>query len=376
MTAALEMRRRQVIVMAAFALACDKEQGRSTHLVVSSEPSCAKCSIEKRKLFTIGGPHDSLDVLPYMLTVARDSRGLVYVGPTKAQKILIYDSTGTLLVSFGREGKGPGEFAGISGFVIGPADSLVVVDQNGVLAFSPDRIYIRKAPSLINAQAYSLLLLPNGELARGMVRWDTSSPVRVTRGDSAPLAFGRSDADSGQGYMTLSFPVIFAGRKGSIWVPRNLEYRLDEWTLRGEHLRSITRRAEWFPKWAVEDIRANQKGTLRYEDGPRPWLEGAYQDSEGLIWTYAGRGDEEWKSVTLLKKQGTRPYTELAPETRNDFYDTVIEVIDPDNGRLLTSLRADEVLRPVLGSKFVWGYRIDADGELYIDIWSLSLRRQ
>ena len=61
--------------------------------------------------------------------VAADSQGNVFVADRGQNLIYAFDSAGKLLQSFGRKGRGPGEFLDIEQIFIGPDDKVYVLDR-------------------------------------------------------------------------------------------------------------------------------------------------------------------------------------------------------------------------------------------------------
>lgn len=185
-------------------------------------------------------------------SVASDSRGRVYVLDGMAQEVRVFDRTGAYSHSMGGEGRGPSEFSGASVLSLGSGDTLTVLDD-GLMRFSvfaPDATLVRNhrreivgtGPPLrssLDGGGYLdwAMAFPDGRMgarvfvhpvryAPDFARADTFPPIETTQrmvsGGRMPLLdFG-------------SFPVVTAGRDGSVWFAHSHEYRIYHRSLLGD----------------------------------------------------------------------------------------------------------------------------------------------
>jgi len=131
---------------------------------------------------------------------------------------------------------------------------------------------------------------------------------------------------------------------------------LEEWDSSGRLLRTITREVEWFEPW-FEPPAANAR-----EQAPPPSPIGVYQDGEGLLWTLVHVADANWRPLPPGDvTEGGLTVTTM--QQRNRLHDTMVEVIDPESGRLLSSLRLDAYVRGFAGRGIVYSYVEDELGE-------------
>ncbi len=98
-------------------------------------------------------------------SVRRLSDGRIVVANTGTNELRVYDKTGRHLVTMGRKGEGPGEFAGLGPVIVGAGDTLLAYDGNlkRVSLFTPDGVFVRSF-SLAFAQGFPQL---EGEFADG-----------------------------------------------------------------------------------------------------------------------------------------------------------------------------------------------------------------
>ena len=100
--------------------------------------------------FVLGGlgtPDDSAHLIWYILDAVPLSDGRVaMLAPMGDHKVLVFESSGRLSASFGRRGRGPGEFRNPLRIQILPGDTIAVWDQafGPVYYFGPSGILLRE----------------------------------------------------------------------------------------------------------------------------------------------------------------------------------------------------------------------------------------
>jgi hypothetical protein len=342
---------------------------------VASKVTCPTCVIEIRKVATIGGPNDTVAFEDGLFNVARDSRGRFHVGPAKSGLIAVYDSVGRFIRTVGRIGKGPGEFQHVIGFGIGH-DTLIVLDHSGTIVLSPDYSHVRLGGRPYG-QATRVVLLPGGSLAVAKVQIRDKQPIELFDGKGKVVrSFGNAKPETDPLQEIANYRGLFQGKGGRLWVTRWSAYVLEEWDTTGTHLRSFARDAEWFRSATKEDLASMARGRSKDQD-PISSLWAVHQDPDGMVWTFSNTADPNWKSAPLQLTQGEGgSFKSLAPENYAKYWDTVVEVLDPGTGHLLAVKRLDAQMRAVQGGPFLFNFRYDRDGETYIDIWELKLKRK
>ena len=99
-----------------------------------------------------------------------------------------------------------------------------------------------------------------------------------------------------------------------------------------------------------------------------------FSDSTGLLWVAIHVADDRWReAMSVVRGMYGRRTTGVGDPVK--YVDTIIEVIDPRDNRLVTTQRFDEQLRFVGESGYAYGYRLDEDGVPYIDLYRLIVRR-
>lgn len=83
------------------------------------------------KLFTLneGLSMDDPGYLFYPSVIETDSRGNIYVGDKQLKQVFMFDPEGSFIRTFGRQGRGPGEFNELTDIAITDNDELLVLDR-------------------------------------------------------------------------------------------------------------------------------------------------------------------------------------------------------------------------------------------------------
>lgn len=82
-----------------------------------------------KQLFSISPEVDEPGYLLAPSTLTTDSKGRIFIGDTKRKKVLMYSENGEFRQSFGRAGRGPGEFNRLIDIDINESGQLLALDQ-------------------------------------------------------------------------------------------------------------------------------------------------------------------------------------------------------------------------------------------------------
>ena len=376
---------RALTAASVLSLAVDSVTAQTVRTISGSVAACESCALEVTKIVTIGRATDSVLVMNAS-TIAADSRGGFYVGPVSTPgAIAVYDSSGALLGTIGRQGSGPGEFGEIVAVWVGHGDTLFVLDARPrrLTVLSPEHRIVRTAA--IGLQSAFRHTLPDGRL---VIPGRVLSPDRVGR----PLhlyapdgrflrSFGRTQAALGV-RPPVTTSVVGGGQGDQFWVAYQGRYALELWTADGNQpIRTLVRTIDWFP---VHEPRLPAFG----EDGaPLPQVIGLQESRAGLLWVTVAIADTAWLRSRGDEKFGreTCPPRQVCPTyvpPTGDLYrvfDGRIEIIDPVSARLLMtrSLPGPALfVRPPTGDAAMLStIREDAGGHLQFDVWSIRLIR-
>ncbi len=309
-------------------------------LVLSSPPSCEACRIELREVARLGDAADPASVradggtMPCL--VARDpGGGFLMSGPVGGGQVVRYDSEGRWSATLGRAGEGPGEFGRDLAVFIGSSDSIYVVDNSRyrISVFEPGGGFLGSFP--MPDRAAASVPLSSGHLLLHFRPTDSTEGQEdlfhiVDPSGAEQARFGRSTRSPAE----VDRWTVGAHPDGGFWAGSQWEYEFSHWTRSDSLIRTITRDVDWFPagvEWSQERF-----SDLYVSEPAPPQLMHIATDDHGLVWTYSWVPDRNWapNSVQLPTPDWTR---------RN--FDTVIEVIDLEEGVVLAALRSDELLR-------------------------------
>ena len=341
--------------------------------------SCASCRIvvTPRRTLQRGG---DADVIGIPLAVRRDRAGRYWLMQWMSAPRL-FDSTGSFLRTIGRRGAGPGEYSNPIDAVELPGDSMLIVDDHAVRATVLD-------PKL---EPIRQVVLPgSGQLRPGAIPewptalivnvWETDwrrpvGPIRrlTLAGPRAAIAesFGAegrplSPDEDPEGY------VVARAGPDRLWSTQSALYRLSLWSMRGQKLTTLERRAPWFPPPPTSGM-----GSPTMPPSPR--IRTMYQDADGLLWVFitvaSPRWREYWPPAPPRGRGGELGERASSVEATERLYVTRVEVLDPAAGRVVARTDLDFWVIDAAAGQQLAIYRVDANDEPLVTIADFALRR-
>lgn len=340
---------------------------------IAEAPICASCTIETERLVRIGGADDpgALSTTSVVQRLRDGSWVLSHIN--NASSLTVYDSTGRFVRTVGRKGGGPGEYGFIGVILRGPGDSVHVFDQDNLRwsILAPDLRFSRSVRLPIGSFtdvefAGEGRVLLNAQASR---RPFAGVPLHLVSAEGELLrSFGTRDAKIDRNRPSAHLRTISQVTDGRVWVAHISRYRLEEWTLKGEMLRQLDREVDWFPPGGSI--------TNRPGEAPRPVLLDVWLDAGGRLWTLIRVADPKWADAQTERGrlQGIIPVVGYSSETR--YYDSIIEVIDPDSGRLIASRRFDEYIYNFNQDGHYNAYHATDEGEPFVEVWRAAVVRK
>jgi hypothetical protein len=129
------------------------------------------------------------------------------------------------------------------------------------------------------------------------------------------------------------------------------------------------REAPWFTPW--DNPSPYRQDLVK----PVPLILGLYQDRDGLIWVFIRVAEMAWQpSRNLDAAAMLRELTMLSNAELEKYTDTVVEVIDPVQARVVASRRFTELLLP--GSEGIALRHFDAGDVPRVAVYELRLNAQ
>lgn len=282
------------------------------------------------------------------------------------QRLRLFSSEGSWKRAIGREGEGPGEFSLPAQLSVLEDDGLAVVD--GMLRrltwFGPDLEPVGVMP--VAASFTSFVLLPDQNFVVGTPGSSSGLLQRGSASNRELSPFDPPSDDSGRRGSRKRSRVLPKQAKDAFWAAHLVEYTLERWTAEGERLQRIVLEPEWFRPH--DDFGQKPK-----EEGPpNPAIRAIYEDEEGLVWVGIHVPDPEWEEAF---GPGKDPYGRPTERVQNpqDYYDTVIEVIDPERSEVVASVRVDEPIKGFTSSGLFFSLGLSRVGSPVIHVFRVTL---
>jgi len=334
---------------------------------MSERIQCGSCRIQLVRELTLGSDQDSLSPGVWS-SVLRNKEGGYYVATlvtAGANHIRMYDARGRFQRAVGRAGRGPGEYRGIVQMALGRGDSIYVFESTRLSILSPDGAFARTVTPLTFI-ARQAVVLPNGEMllsAQRRTRALTGLPVhRLAANGQHLTSFGAQPAVFDADRPSLSTRWITAAPDGTTWLARPDRYHIEQWSLEGKRLRTLTRSPTWFRPRELEV----------YENAePTPFTVGIRVGTEGYLWVLSVKQDANWRTHRIVRGEGV-PHS---PSDEDKLYDSVIDVINPTTGALIATATLPQRAGGFVDTQRVWALRETRAGLWVIDIWRIHFHQ-
>lgn len=335
-------------------------------VVVPDAAWCDRCDLDLRRVAVLGtadGP-GALDNEPS--SVRRDGQGRYFVTQFVVfHEVTVFDDRGAHVRTLGREGAGPGEFRGISMADV-HADSLFVFDNGNVRlsVFGPDLSHARTV-RLHGAMTHQGVVLPHGDVvlnATVPTAEGIGFPLHVLRDDAPPVSFGSMTG----GALPSPSPAplmraLAPARDGGVWAAPRMRYEIDRWSTAGELTARLVRQALWFSPYSERRVGGSEP--------PAPFLRAVREIAPGRLMVLIGVPKPDFTRrlgpPVRISERGN-PIHDFS--RKQELFDTIVEVIDTVNGRLLLSKRVAAHLLGFTDDEHIYGYRLDDDDIPRIDI--------
>lgn len=336
--------------------------------------SCSSCGINLERVAVLGGVD-----LPFELTIASQiavtSDGRLIVGPTANEaELAVFDRAGRFDHTLGRSGDGPGEYRQIRAVLASRADSVKVLEFAAVTTLRPDLTFADR--DLLQAPlADGWTLSPSGELillavpvgqgkSRNQLHVVGANGAIVSSFAPAPREYDpRTDYPERLGAVASSF------RYGGIWLAKANRHEATLYVDEEPRQLLVRRGAGAFASW---------EGSTQGEGivvPPRPAVEALTERSDGLLTLVTRVADASWEfnRRNMLREAGPEGPN---PRTldRQLLFDSVVEVLDPETGRMWGQATSDHYLRSVSGDgSLLYAPVVDVIGRVRLHIFRVQL---
>jgi hypothetical protein len=268
--------------------------------------------------------------------------------------VKFFTSQGTWLRTLGRRGDGPGEFRQAWFLQMVPEDSLAVFDYGSgrLTVFTPDLQVARITP--LRVPATRMALLPDGRIvvaALVMTRESAGLPLHLVDSQGRlERSFGADPPIQDASDFQQMSRKLAVGTGSTIWVAHLNHYAVEEWSVSGERLRRFERSVPWFRP-------GGHYGRPRDRDGPPgPGIAGIHVDLAGRIWIAVHVPDSQWQRA-LVSGQGPYGRPRQMIQHYDRYWDTRLEVLDPETGTVIASTVLDHYVQGFTSSGDLITYR-------------------
>jgi hypothetical protein len=346
---------------------------------VTSNLECVGCRIVLQPLARFGD-----DIGPGFLpgaprSIARDRQGRWWVTVhDNDQMVRVYSREGAGGREIGRQGDGPAEYRSPQFVRRARGDSLYVFDK-GALRLSvltAAGTFARRAPGALPISMQDVIVLDDGSFVL-----NADLPTRKTAG--LPLhhydrngqllrSFGTDEAVYKQGAPQLVDRVLSRAQNGRFWSVLPTRYLIERWTPAGMRELELTRAAEWFePHWRP---RVREQGRP-----PAHRVVSVHEARDGMLWVSIQVPDARWRESLAPPRMVMGQMRQLVSDG-SKATDTILEIIDPQTGKLLVSQRFDEpILRFVDDSDdagvLAYASSVDNEGLVRVTVWRARIEK-
>ncbi len=329
-----------VVVCAAMPSPCAAQS-----LLPISEEAGA-CAVHLREVVRLGTPGDP-GTIGSRPEITRTATGEYVVASVENRgRLLVFDSRGAFADAFGGNGEGAGEYRVPGRMRPGPDGGLRILDlvNRRITLVSPD------GEPLVTTDVRSLhgldfVTLAAGErhVVSGFGQTDDALSVTTQIVDNDGTGLATLGAAPVASWVVNFFRAPVAlDRRGRVWTTRAGEYGFEAWdpARRDGPLTRLVGEPDWF------DAGPPQPGAP--VTAPAPSVVIGLRPHGGLLWAATWVADEN-------REAGPGPAP--SPLELDRLLDTILDVIDPESGRLVARSRRDEALRGTGDDALLFGVR-------------------
>lgn len=313
--------------------------------VITDDVSCRTCRIEIGARTPLHAPAQALLNSPPNAAVS-DAGGQIWLVPDEGPPV-IFAAGGAFVSVVGRQGSGPGEFSVPIG-LLRVGDSVVVFDAGTSRASVLDKgIRLTRSVNLTATVSPGVAIRwPENVVFTGFqptpesAGWPLHAVTLAGRDQRLRFSFGPDEGQVAYGREVL-LSLLFANSRGEhYWSADRYQYRLIRWNSSHERRGTIVRQSKWFPT-------SDRTGMGNATTPPPPAISAIHEDASGLIWVFARVASPTWSQAwTNVQRDGREIlYRSIAVEK---LFRTVIEVIDPARGRVVTRAELPYLVTHVL----------------------------
>lgn len=342
---------------------------------IPSKPSCSTCRLTLRLTATIKDEPRRPVWDPRPFAVVHQAGTGNYIVLAADLTVLLFDHAGNVLKTVGRQGRGPGEFGAPVKAARGKSDTVFVIDfQNSRISSIAANGEVSGVGPFPPSDPHQFVALPSGDFIMNAVVRERNSigyPLHLLGRDGRiKRSFGSTRPSFRPDAPPLWLRRLGGGSDSDLWVAREHEYVLEHWRVDGTEPEMLMRRdIKWFPP--------EQRLTPPTPTHPPPsYVADLRESGDGLLWVLVTIADDEWR-------EGLEPTPDTAAALRgvvlyrtrdyDRLHDSVLELVDPVNSRLVLSQRFDKYFLAFADDGFLTSYRETDDGAVVLEIYQVVL---
>ena len=332
--------------------------------------ACEECRITADRVLTVGDEGSGAIAELKEVSRAPDGRILV-VHFADFAGVSVFGPTGTFVHRIGGRGGGPGEYQFIGNVQVDSVGRIHIWDPGSLRMTVLGRDY-RVQETIPFALPFMHVLFDGGRyVASGTIRTRELAGYTLHSIDASGQLL-KSFSPQGEGYRsdrsdTYRRSIALSGSR-MLWSARFTEYVLESFGTDGIPVQVLERVVPWFP--AGTNFGAPRGDpTAR----PSPGVLDIQIDDKGRIWVLSWVADKNWRrGLKTLPGLYGRATTGTPMADRWQYWDSVIEVIDPGAGALIAAGRFDELFIGLADANHAFAYREDESGHPFMDLYRLN----
>lgn len=351
----------------------------SQSLNIDRTRPCTTCRLQVQSKIRLSLPNN--DITRFSVTQTNPTNREYWVAPVgnTGRNIAVFDSNGLYRRTI--VGVKNRSFGWIRYARFDPDGRALVHDEDArkIFVLAPDQSSHEEIP--MDKELHDIVAFADDNfVANAFIQTSKSvgMPLHIfSRSGEVVRSFGETGGVTEPQTQAVRDRRVIAPAGKNFWAGKVNEYSFDLWSLDGKLLRSIHSSPSWFVPWSRDPIQPADK------ERPMTILKAIYQDSDGLLWIMFQLPDPKWAKIqapntsTDSNKTGSGHVDEkpITTQMRDRLFDTLIEVVDPLNGRLITSRRFDELLLPFFGDRRVTHLLEDESGTKSLEVWKFTIQK-
>lgn len=346
-------------------------QASGVHVVAVDTTPCSNCEINSRTVvaLTLVRARQGFPAPPNAVVLDHRGRYWVLSGSRPPE---VFDSRGHLVASVPQAADPAARFRLPIDLSETEKDSLVVLDLAAQKAFilTPAALVARSVD--LPGPMYHIFIenWPDSVVANGIVHsseafgWSFHQLSFDGKRAAIKNSFGPDSGELRAGQQLKLIKAMAQARNGDFWTADVGQYRVQKWNATGELLQTLVRVAPWFPPGF-----ASAGGAAA---PPAPAISAIREDSLGLLWIFVRVAAPTWREGWPPVRRGIHevPVSSVRMEK---LFQTVVEVIDPANGKLIAQSRLGSWITSALPGRRGAASELGADGRRRIRIVQFEL---